>query len=116
MFDFNKATDLELVSYFVEKFSAIPDEKWAVGAFNIVETDKCCALGLCGVRIGRSTEEGQALNLLFDNYIGISPVVPEVNDGTALSYQQETPKLRILAALEDIRNRIIEEMACERNS
>ena len=97
------------VDYFIEKFSAIPDEKWIVGDY-ADDRGCCCALGHCGYRfIGGSifnpvntggTDEGAALSRLFDEH---HLSVPLVNDQIEARYQQPTPKARILAALADIK-------------
>ena len=92
--------------YFINKFEAIPDEKWIAGEYEAGGC--CCALGHCGVRFvdGDSfpriedTEEGNALSDLF-NQRGLS--VPVVNDRIDVRYQQPTPKARVLAALADIK-------------
>jgi hypothetical protein len=91
--------------YFIKKFEAIPEEKWAVGTYE--EGGCCCALGHCGFRFKRegysetvTTDEGAALALLFKSHHRAAPVV---NDGYDHRYQQSTPKARILAALVDIK-------------
>lgn len=88
--------------YFIEKFEAIPEEKWTVGEYE--DGGRCCALGHCGVRAGHPlTPEEDALTMLFlkadaENTL----IVSRVNDGFDPRYPQPTPKQRILAALRDI--------------
>lgn len=99
------------VSYFIKKFSAIPDDKWFTGDYSNRTGDKFCALGHCGMHDGcfDKTEESSSLNELFTGFkitektaCGL-PAVPAINDGNAIEYQQPTPKQRILAALWDIK-------------
>jgi len=81
--------------YFIEKFTAIPDDRWCTG--NFVNFDgQCCAAGFCGDRNRiDSPPEAKAL------YALILPIghVADINDGFHGAFQQPTPKLRILAAL-----------------
>lgn len=90
------------VDYFIEKFEAIPLEKWTIGKF-IDEEERCCALGHCGARKHQSLYgivEARALNNLIIDKLHTSPTV--IND---LFYKgEETPKHRILRALKDIKN------------
>lgn len=85
------------VNYFIEKFEAIPEEKWCVGDF--VVGDKCCAFGHCGVTKG---------TLDSPESIALSRIVKDtrrfimLNDGDHQLYRQPTPKQRVLAALRDI--------------
>jgi hypothetical protein len=90
--------------YFINKFSKITDELWGMGFYN--QDGVCCALGHCGVTDGYSpsndsfhTPEADALRGLF----GIG-AVDYINDGLDNRYPQSTPKARILAALEDVKN------------
>lgn len=95
--------------YFIAKFEAIPDERWTTGRYINPVGDCCCALGHCGYRTGElPTDEGLALNNLLRHHLnedqrdwGVS-AAPRINDGEHLSYQQPTPKARILAALRDL--------------
>ena len=96
------------VDYFIEKFSKIPDEQWTTG--NYAMDGKCCALGHCGRRHGFRHEppDATALDVLFSS----SPVSDEslisptaVNDGLDERFRQPTPKARILAALNCIKER-----------
>lgn len=101
--------------YFIDKFEAIPEERWCVLRLYDEDKQQCCANGHCGVRNlpwGRIlTAESMALYQLFlkldiccseyddDNY---SISAARVNNGNVERYQQPTPKQRILAALRDI--------------
>lgn len=92
------------VHYFIDKFRAIPEEKWCVDEYGI--NGRHCALGHCGYfvpagsRFEVSTPEGSALIELLGDLGGIT----EINDGDCDAYPQPTPKQRILAALQDIEN------------
>lgn len=85
------------VNYFIKKFEAIPEEMWTTGEFD--RGDGCkCALGHCGVNHFQGTDEGKALHYLLNYY------ADEINDGASERYQQDTPKQRILAALNDVKH------------
>lgn len=88
--------------YFIKKFSAIPDELWITGV--LFKEGACCALGHCGW--GRVTEafprEADALITLVRN-AGIRGNVADLNDGMHPDFTQPTPKARILAALEVVK-------------
>lgn len=85
------------IQYFIEKFEAIPEERWTTGTFKD-DLGRCCVLGHCGHNIYRDTEESRYLyNILSgSNYGAIS-----INDGLHRKYSQHTPKQRVLAALHD---------------
>lgn len=87
--------------YFIEKFSAIPDELWTTGEDFNETTGKCCARGHCGSRgCADSSEECMALYRVFFSDMNSMPV--DINDGYDPRYQQAHPKQRILAALNDL--------------
>lgn len=85
------------VDYFIAKFEAIPEEKWGIGKYEN-ESGQMCAYGHCGCLSGfNMTEEGNHLiNLSEFSFVSI-------NDGKNNSYQQTTPKQRVLAALYDLK-------------
>ena len=110
--------------YFINKFEAIPEEKWCVGDF-LNEEGQSCANGHCGMRNGWEylNEETQALQKVFSvlevrmlcggevvedesmDDLGdfwYSRKAARINNGHIVGYQQDTPKQRILAALRDI--------------
>lgn len=107
--DFGKMTKLEKCEYFIKKFEAIPEEKWITGTY-INCREECCALGHCGERYNKSsfkafeTPESTSLAALFGEFLSAYP--SQVNDGDSKAYPQLTPKLRILAALSDIKAKI----------
>lgn len=92
------------VDYFIDKFEAIPDEKWGTGYFYNPTRDTKCALGHCSVTGDIDTTEGDALIAIF-NDAGHSAAA--VNDnytgGTAHDYPGGTPKARILNVLRQIK-------------
>lgn len=94
------------VEYFLTKFGAIEEDQWCEGAYED-GAGQHCALGLCGAKhsdIGPTTfpEEARALDNLLKRELGISPSM--LNDGHSIHFRQPTPKQRILAGLEEIKN------------
>lgn len=84
------------IDYFIEKFEAIPEEKWGIGKFSD-QDGRCCALGHCGEGMFHSTEESNALSSLLIFPAGI-------NDGDAMwNHLGPTPKLRILNFLKSLK-------------
>jgi len=95
------------VDYFIAKFHAIPEENWYEGNYNNTERTAFCALGHCGSGSSRTgllevTKEAVALQRIIRTYL--ESEVTSINDGLSNSYNQETPKQRVLAALMDIRS------------
>lgn len=105
------------VDYFINKFEAIPENKWNDFIQYDVQSDTRCAFGHCGIEKhylkygnpvvdGTETKEGQGLIDLFRNsgyHTASGNWVTDVNNGRSDTYQQPTPKQRILAALYDIK-------------
>lgn len=108
--------------YFINKFEAIPEEKWCIGEFKDEKGAKC-ANGHCGVTQLHPfylTRESRALQRVFANVIVHYPsgkplkdnfypdglrysnIAAAINNCSTVEYQQSTPKQRILAALRDI--------------
>lgn len=88
------------VDYFIKKFEAIPEALWCTGFY---ETDgRRCATGHCGYlgAEGFVTEEAKAFWSVIDK---LDTTPSEINDGGHPDYKQLTPKARILAALQDIK-------------
>jgi hypothetical protein len=110
-----KTTDMNYdVQHFINKFEAIPEDKWTTGSRGTRENElgEYCAYGHCGIRHGvylDSTQEAIALAKLFYHidrtpfFCDLSFGVCWINDGKYGDYQQDTPKQRILAALYDIK-------------
>jgi hypothetical protein len=94
--------------YFIDKFSAIPDDRWCVGPYADGE-GRFCARGHCGAtKLGVYNDEDRALVKLFwfskdaegkSLYLSVS----EVSDGGDKRYKQATPRERILTALDHIK-------------
>ena len=82
--------------YFIDKFTAIPDEQWTTGFFTDKE-GRHCALGHCGAPSGY---EWRALSELVGR--ATQSCISNINDGKDPNFQQLTPKARILAALNSI--------------
>lgn len=93
------------VDHFISKFEAIPDSRWAMGFFVLPGTRKKCAQGHCGLLRWCQTipPEALALRALFSANFSVKEPVAEVNNGWHPDYKRPTPKLRILAALRDIK-------------
>lgn len=95
--------DLFSVDYFIDKFKAIPEEKWGIKNYILFDkTDKetRCAVGFCRDYTREPTIESDALLSLFQN---ADLDIFSINDRKAISFPQDTPKQRILAALEYIK-------------
>ena len=87
------------IDYFLEKFYAIPTERWGTGSFK--RGNRCCALGHCGTSgAGGQTIEGKALLKLLNDATmindGISPMSYFPRDYDKLG---DNPKERIINAL-----------------
>jgi hypothetical protein len=99
------------VDYFIRKFSEIPEENWYAGSYCHPNIEAYCALGHCGERYSNAsiisgtverTGESSALRSLVGKILGLDIV--DINDTIYNpSYQQPTPKQRVLAALYDIK-------------
>ncbi len=83
--------------YFIKKFEAIPEEKWATKSFYTYD-GRCCALGHCGKRYGSfSTNESSALGIIT-LYRTVA-----INDGLGDSVKYgNTPKTRIINFLKQL--------------
>ena len=83
------------IDYFINKFKAIPEDRWCVRALH--DNGRACALGHC-------LEVGHIFSQECSEFIRVFGVgAPSVNNGYDQRYQQPTPKQRILAALYDIK-------------
>ncbi len=85
-------------SWFLFKFSAIPEDEWCVGEFCEYGAGgkiRHCALGHCGVSLRSESVEGHALAKALNEKVGA------INDGSYPEFSAlgKTPKARILAAL-----------------
>lgn len=110
------------VDYFIEKFEAIPEEKWTTG--ELVREGGCmCVLGHCGLSdpvkdYVNPTAEALALgNILLQHDRIKARTREDISEGPAIEacwqlndsghdiygFTEPTPKQRILAALRDIK-------------
>lgn len=98
-------------AHFIERLSVIPEEQWCTGVFYNKDTGQCCTFGHLGVRedtgwIGYSNEVDALHTLVVqynehtDKHFSISGI----NDNDFPEYSQPTPKQRVLAFLNDIKN------------
>ena len=87
------------VSYFIEKFSAIPSEMWLINDYE--RNGSKCAFGHCGMRDNNSLQSIPEATA----FAKILPKAIVINDRESSEYQQPTPKQRILAALYDIKRK-----------
>jgi hypothetical protein len=97
----NKVETKYTVDYFIKKFTAIPDELWCVNHYRTSHGQRC-ASGWCGKTIHRTTVESLALNRLMGHFLNHTE---GINDNFCDSYSHlgDTPKERILVALENIK-------------
>lgn len=84
------------VDYFIKKFEAIPDEKWCINEIDNGRGQRC-ALGHTWGLFGE-TKETEALCNVMNWRVSF------INNGESHDYKQSTPRARILAALNDIKN------------
>lgn len=94
------------LDYFITKFSAIPEDQWAIGEFTDTHNPVAhCAFGHCGCSVNNdSTDEGDTLDRLFrDHGLLVTAVNDADGSGKAGPFHQLTPKARILAALESFK-------------
>ena len=104
------------VDYFIKKFEAIPEDRWAIRTQHDGNGNHC-AFGWCRPSetlnkpntsefSGDATEEGQALISLFSMLYSDPSIlgnIAHINNGDIAKYGQAAPKQRILAALYDIK-------------
>lgn len=123
--DFATASKLELCDWFAEFASSIPDEKWTESDLENLAGCKC-VLGHLGVtnyalptpgavafaklictapKISETFNEEE--EYAIDTNEALMAVSWKLNDGL-LDYQQPTPRARILAALTDVKAKLLE--------
>lgn len=102
--DYTTANDGELVEFFEDFFKEIPEEDWTTNVY-IDTQGRCCAQGLCLYRDESRVddEKSESVTALF---VRCGMPIVAINDGRCNEYRQDTPKLRILAALSDISNKV----------
>ncbi len=95
------------LSYFIEKFQAIPESRWTEAQFKDPTSGASCALGHCGVHDDTPeiswSVEGRAL-------VEIAPDIMDANDGLirdadcSRRYPSDwSPKKRVLTYLKDLK-------------
>lgn len=107
--------NLEVVDHFINKFTAINEDLWCVGV--MYEEDKKCALGWCECEAIVSDQGNSFPNPFSERWflrdlmwMHLLVCTSDVNDGTHYSkkagFDQDNPKARVLAALNQIKNKI----------
>lgn len=86
------------VDYYINKFESIPEEEWCTDKITD-NSGRHCALGHC---IENDKETISLSELIWSN-LGCSAAT--INDNHNKSFNQPTPKQRILAALKYIKNK-----------
>lgn len=97
------------VQYFIDKFEAIPEEKWCTGVSG--GKGVTCAFGHCAYDVATGTIQSDWIDRQGALIKALSPLgqlVQRINDGKDLRYQQPTPKQRILAALRDVQAKAVQ--------
>lgn len=104
--------DIEVIEEVLELITPIPEENWCIYHYTN-NTDKCCMYGHIQ-RIKRFNGDYDFNNFedveLSDKIrnVGLRHGIRfvDVNDGDHPKYQQETPKQRVVAALNDLKNKL----------
>lgn len=81
--------------YFLNFFKSIPESKWMTDDWHNEDKTKFCAMGHLGSIKGKVSDESRDLAQI----LGCNPA--GINDGKNRHYQQDHPKHRIIAALND---------------
>lgn len=102
--------DLEFTREMTAFFEAIPDDMWCSGFYQSSILYRRCAMG--HVLFSNGCSSADRLKSIAFLYLG-GPVVESINDGDVIKYQQPTPKLRVLAALKDIEEKILAQAESE---
>lgn len=109
------------VDYFINFFNSIPEDKWCINLFDD-HSGRHCANGLLGVtnihlpnpassalqkiaapleiHWGQPKRRGETVTDIGEGY---STKIATINNGNTEEYQQWGPKVRVLAALRDIK-------------
>jgi hypothetical protein len=83
------------IDYFINKFEAIPEDRWTTGNYENAQ-GQFCALGFCGENEDNKTEESIAL-CEFTGFADYSIVnINDEDNGTQSLKLGKTPKERIL--------------------
>lgn len=104
------------LSYFIDKFAAIPEDKWTTGAFYRPSSDTYCALGHLGVRTNLDKHdelraEGKVLEALLFKHTKGKHYIPDINDNLVNAYRAygKTPKQRVVNFLTELRTKVNQE-------
>lgn len=95
------------IDYFIKFYEEIPEDEWTTGVYHTKDGKKHCALGHCDTYTDSPVSSRKAFDLNQITTGVHRPFVPFVNDGHDPRYKQETPKQRILAYLNDIKEKKI---------
>lgn len=94
------------LTYFIDKFTAIPESKWTTGEFHKPNSDSYCALGHCGIGVvNGNTSDGIVLQALLRNLTNGQHRIHHVNDDSDGDYKVygKTPKQRVVNFLIELR-------------
>lgn len=101
------------VDYFIERLSAIPDEKWTCAGLGeeVYGQVKRCVLGHLGAKVSDGTGSRAAVafvrlmrsKLDLEGFAANDATNPEDYSGANISNLGDTPKERVLTALELIK-------------
>ena len=109
-----KLTEKEILQDVINYLTFTKDEDWCVDVVRSKDQKKNCFLGHL-FDFG-----GNLICDIFENGICNEYMYFEINDGTHPNYPQETPKLRVIAYLEDLKDgkekTILQYMQDENNS
>lgn len=104
------------LTYFIDKFEAIPEKQWTMHTFHRVSDNSYCALGHLGARSGvladQQPEEVHILNRLVNKHSKLGDVgysIPGINDGLYGTKYGKTPKTRVVNFLKDLRKKANQE-------
>jgi len=95
--------DFVTLQEFIDFFESIPEDRWCINKF-VDDDGRCCAAGHLGLRtsVGDTTARGVLRKLLLS--INRRCSIAYINDGQNPDYQQDSPKKRILAFLNDCKS------------
>lgn len=83
------------IDFFLAFFGSIPESEWGEGGFT--HNGRYCALGHCAYKLDWEIAKPIIGDILNENVVAI-------NDGVNPQFKQSTPKSRIMAALNLVKN------------
>ena len=98
--------------YFIDMLSDIPDNKWCTKKYvknEGTDAQQCCFYGHLGVRSGSRMNETKRLEDLlsmlkiYRDNVGFVRSLSSINDGESMTYNQKTPKERMIAFFTDMK-------------